>query len=205
MKQQFETLYAHGALSYTRDALDSLGMPEDAADILAQWGLPDFDKQEPPLGILFHEALQLKYVHGDYIAIGREIWGEGLHVAMNTDTGGIWAVTEGSTTKPTYMNASIVSLLEFMDRVLVFKQQTKHLQNDPPPMILTAEQSRQMLEKFRRGEIKPKTRPDVSQAQREWKAAYEEMKRKLKDVDPTAVRSSSWWGIMLEEMKDRLR
>lgn len=200
-----ETLYAHGALFYTKDALNSLGMPEDAADILAQWGLPDFDQQEPPLGILFDEALQLKYVHGDYIAIGREIWGEGLYVAMNADTGEIWAVTEGDTQKPTYMNASIESLLEFMDRVLIFKQQTEHLQLDTPPVIMTAEQARQKLEKFRRGEIKPNTRPDVSQAQREWKATFEEMKRKLKDVDLTAVRSSSWWGIVLEEMKDRLR
>ncbi|MGG3279956.1 SUKH-4 family immunity protein [Paenibacillus solani] len=205
MKQQFETLYAHGALSYTKDALDSLGMPEDAAELLVQWGLPDFDKQEPALGVLFHEALQLKNVHGDYIAIGREIWGEGLHVAMNTDTGGIWAVTEDGAQKPTYMNASIESLLTFMDRVLVFKQQTEHLQPDLPPMILTAEQSRQMLEKFRRGEIKPKTRPDASQIQREWKAAFEQMKGELKDIDLTAVRSSSWWGIVLEEMKDRLR
>ncbi|KOR90207.1 SUKH-4 family immunity protein [Paenibacillus solani] len=205
MKPQYETLYAHGALSYTKDTLNSLGMPEDAAELLVLWGLPDFNKQEPPLGIQFHEALQLKNVHGDYIAIGREIWGEGLHVAMNTDTGAIWAVTEGGAQKSTYMNASIDSLLAFMDRVLVFKQQTEHLQPDPPPMILTAEESRELLEKFRRGEIKPKTRPDAMQAQREWKAAFSSMKGELKDLDPDAMRSSSWWGIVLEEMKDRLR
>lgn len=205
MKQPFETLFAHGALSYTKDTLNSLGMPEDAADILAQWGLPDFDKQEPLLGILFHEALQLRHVHGDYIAIGREIWDEGLHVAMKAATGEIWAVTEGGAQKPTYMNASIESLLAFMDRVHVFKQQTEHLQPDPPPTILTAEQAREKLEKFRRGEIQPKTRPDASEAKREWKIAFEHMKRELKDMDLAAVCSSSWWGIMLEEMKDRLR
>lgn len=31
------------------------------------------------------------------------------------------------------------------------------------------------------------------------------MKRELKDIDLTSVRSSSWWGIVLEEMKERLR
>lgn len=117
----------------------------------------------------------------------------------------MWAVTEGGTQKPTYINASIDSLLAFMDRVLRFKQQTEHLQPDPPPMILTAEQFREKLEKFSRGEIKPGTRPDASQTQREWKSAFEQMKRELKDMDQPAVRSSSWWGIMLEEMKDGLR
>lgn len=117
----------------------------------------------------------------------------------------MWAVTEGGTKKPTYINASIDSLLAFMDRVLRFKQQTERLQPDPPPTILTAEQFREKLEKFRRGEIKPGTRLDALQAEREWKSAFEQMKRELKDMDPNAVRSSSWWGIVLEEMKDRLR
>jgi hypothetical protein len=103
------------------------------------------------------------------------------------------------------MNASIENLLAFMDRVLQFKQQTERLQPDPPPMILTAEQSRLKFEKFKRGEIKPRTRPDAMQAQREWKAAFEQMKRELKDIELTSVRSSSWWGIVLEEMKERLR
>ncbi|MGG4345777.1 SUKH-4 family immunity protein [Paenibacillus lautus] len=205
MEQQFHTLYDHGVLSYTRESLDRLGMPEKTAEMLVHWGLPDFELQEPPLGLLFHEALPLQDVHGDYIAIGREIWSEGLHVAIKRDTGAVWAVTEGRTQKPTYMNASIDSLLAFMDRVLRFKQQTERLQPDPPPMILTAEESRLKLEKFRRGEIKPRTRPDASQTQREWKSAFEQMKRELKDMDLAAVRSSSWWGIVLEEMKDRLR
>ncbi|GIO96033.1 hypothetical protein J14TS5_11190 [Paenibacillus lautus] len=205
MEQQFYTLYDHEVLSYTRESLDRLGMPEKTAEMLVHCGLPDFELQEPPLGLLFHEALPLQDVHGDYIAIGREIWSEGLHVAIKTDTGAIWAVTEGGTQKPTYMNTSIESLLAFMDRVLLFKQQTERLEPNPPPTILTAEQSRQMLERFRRGEIKPRTRPDALQAQREWKTAFEQMMRELKDMDLTAVRSSSWWGIMLEEMKDGLR
>ncbi|MFE0556921.1 SUKH-4 family immunity protein [Paenibacillus sp. NPDC058910] len=205
MEQQFHTLYDHGVLSYTRESLDRLGMPEKTAEMLVHWGMPNFELQEPPLGLLFHQALPLQDVNGDYIAIGKEIWSEGLHVAIKTDTGEIWAVTEGGIQKPTYMNASIESLLAFMDRVLRFKQQTERLQPDPPPMILTAEESRLKLEKFRRGEIKPRTRPDASQTQREWKSAFEQMKRELKDMDQPAVRSSSWWGIVLEEMRDRLR
>jgi hypothetical protein len=205
MEQQYHTLYDHGKLSYRRESLDHLGMPDKMAETLVHGGMPDFDPQEPPLGLLFHEALPLQDVHGAYIAIGREIWSEGLHVAIKRDTGVVWAITEGGTQKPTYMNASIESLLAFMDRVLRFKQQTERLQPDPPPMILTAEQSRLMLEKFRRGEIKPRTRPDALQAQREWKAAFEQMMRELKDMDLTAVRSTSWWGIVLEEMKERLR
>ncbi|OME89819.1 MULTISPECIES: SUKH-4 family immunity protein [Paenibacillus] len=205
MEQQFHTLYDHGVLSYTRESLDRLGMPEKTAEMLVHWGMPNFELQEPPLGLLFHQALPLQDVHGDYIAIGREIWSEGLHVAIKTDTGEIWAVTEGGTQKPTYMNASVESLLAFMDRVFLFQQQSERLQPDPPPMIMTAEQSRLKLEKFRRGEIKPGTRPDALQTQREWKSAFEQMKRELKDMDQSAVRSSSWWGIVLEEMRDRLR
>ncbi|WP_339266620.1 SUKH-4 family immunity protein [Paenibacillus sp. FSL K6-1330] len=205
MEQQFHTLYDHGVLSYTRESLDRLGMPQKTAEMLVHWGMPNFELQEPPLGLLFHQALPLQDVHGDYIAIGREIWSEGLHVAIQTDTGEIWAVTEGGTQKPTYMNASVESLLAFMDRVFLFQQQSERLQPDPPPMIMTAEQSRLKLEKFRRGEIKPGTRPDALQAERVWKTAFEQMMRELKDMDPAAVRSSSWWGIMLEEMKDGLR
>lgn len=205
MEQLYHTLYDHGVLSYTRESLDSLGMPDNTVETLVQRGMPDFDPQEPPLGLLFHEALPIKDVHGDYISIGREIWSEGLHVAIQKDTGAVWALTEGGTQKPTYMNASIDSLLAFMDRVLRFKQEAERLQPDPPPTIMTAEQSRLKLEKFRRGEIKPGTRPDASQAEREWKSALEQMKRELKDMDSTAVRPSSWWGIVLEEMKDRLR
>ncbi|GAE05211.1 SUKH-4 family immunity protein [Paenibacillus sp. JCM 10914] len=141
---------------------------------------------------------------GDYIAIGREIWSEGLHVAIKADKGAIWAVTEGGK-KPTYMNASIESLLTFMDRVLLFNQNTERLEPQLPPTILTAEQARIRLEQFRRGEIKPRPRPDASQAQREWKADFGQLKRELKAIDPVAVRSISWWGIMLEEMEDRLR
>ncbi|WP_145037345.1 SUKH-4 family immunity protein [Paenibacillus sp. Y412MC10] len=205
MEQLYHTLYDHGALSYTRESLDSLGMPDKTVETLVQWGMPVFDTQEPPLGLLFHEALPLEDVHGDYISIGREIWSEGLHVAIKKDTGAVWALTEGGTQKPTYMNTSIDSLLAFMDRVLRFKQQAECLQPDPPPTIMTAEQSRLKLEKFRRGEIKPGIRPDASQTQREWKSAFEEMKRELKEMDLPAVRSSSWWGIVLEEIKDRLR
>ncbi|MGG4090929.1 SUKH-4 family immunity protein [Paenibacillus lautus] len=205
MEPQYHTLYDHGVLTYMRESLDRLGVPDKTVETLVHRGMPVFDPQEPPLGLLFHEALPLRDVHGDYIAIGREIWSEGLHVAIKRDTGAVWAVTEGGIQKPTYMNASIESLLAFMDRVLRFKQQTERLQPDPPPMILTAEESRLKLEKFRRGEIKPRTRPDASQTQREWKSAFEQMKRELKDMDQPAVRSSSWWGIVLEEMRDRLR
>lgn len=205
MEQQYHTLYDHGVLSYTRESLNGLRMPDKTVEMLVHRGMPVFDPQEPPLGLQFHDALPLKDVHEAYIAIGREIWSQGLHVAINRDTGAVWAVTDGGTQKPTYMNASIDSLLVFMDRVLRFKQQTERLQPDPPPMILTAEQSRLKLEKFRRGEIKPGTRPDASQAEREWKSAFEQMKRELEDMDLPAVRSSSWWGIVLEEMKDRLR
>ncbi|QOT11119.1 SUKH-4 family immunity protein [Paenibacillus sp. JNUCC32] len=205
MEPQYHTLYDHGVLPYTRESLDVLGMHDKTVETLVHRGMPVFDPQEPPLGLLFHEALPLQDIHGAYIAIGREIWSEGLHVAIQKDTGGVWAVTEGGTQKPTYINASIDSLLSFMDRVLRFKQQTERLQPDPPPMILTAEQFREKLEKFRRGEIKPGTRPDASQAQHEWKSAFELMKRELKEMDLPAVRSSSWWGIVLEEMKDRLR
>jgi hypothetical protein len=205
MKRQYHTLYDHGMLSYRRESLDHLGMHDKTAETLVHWGMPDFDRQEPPLGLLFHEAIPLQDFEDVYIAIGREIWSEGLHVAIKTDTGAIWAVTEGGTQKPTYMNASIDSQLAFMDRVLRFKQQTERLQPDPPPTILTAEQFREKLEKFRRGEIKPGIRPDASQTQREWKSAFEQMKRELKGMDLPAVRSSSWWGIVLEEMKDRLR
>ncbi|AYB43188.1 SUKH-4 family immunity protein [Paenibacillus lautus] len=205
MEPQYHTLYDHGVLSYTRESLDGLGMPDKTVEMLVHRGMPVFDPQEPPLGLLFHEALPLQDIHEAYIAIGREIWSEGLLVAIRQDTGAVWAVTEGSAQKPTYMNASIDSLLAFMDRVLRFKQQTERLQPKPPPKILTAEQFREKLEKFRRGEIKPGTRPHALQAEREWKSAFEQMKRELKDMDPNAVRSSSWWGIVLEEMKERLR
>lgn len=204
MEPQYHTLYDHGVLSYTRESLDGLGMPDKTVEMLVHRGMPVFDPQEPPLGLLFHEALPLQDIHEAYITIGREIWSEGLLVAIRQDTGAVWAVTEGSAQKPTYMNASIDSLLAFMDRVLRFKQHTERLQPDPPPMILTAEQFREKLEKFRRGEIKPGTRADALQAVREWKSAFEQMKRELKDMDPNAVRSSSWWGNVLEEMKERL-
>lgn len=62
-------------------------MPEKTAEMLVHWGMPNFELREPPLGLLFHQALPLQDIHGAYIAIGREIWSEGLHVAIQKDTG----------------------------------------------------------------------------------------------------------------------
>jgi hypothetical protein len=84
MEQQYHTLYDHGVQSYRRGNLDHLGIPDKTAETLVHWGMPEFDLQEPPLGLLFHEAIPLQDVHGDYIAVGREI---------KRDTGVIWAVT----------------------------------------------------------------------------------------------------------------
>ncbi|MGV2686896.1 hypothetical protein GNF82_21785, partial [Clostridium perfringens] len=109
MEPQYHTLYDHGVLTYMRESLDRLGVPDKTGETLVHRGMPGFDPQEPPWGRRVHEALPLRDVHGDYIAIGREIWSEGLHVAIKRDTGAVWAVTEGGIQKPTYMNASIES------------------------------------------------------------------------------------------------
>lgn len=201
MEQKYEALFAKGTLIHTSAKLKEMGLSDHPAEYLVRLGLPVFDAHEPPFGLLFCEALQLNHPHKKYIVIGREIWAESLYVAIEPETGVVWAVTDNSADNPVYMNASVVLLLEFMDLVLKFRKQAASFSADPPPKIWTAEQARLRLEKFRRGEIKPQVNQDQTAAlEHEREASFQKLKRELRVLDPSALHRSSWWSKVLEEI-----
>lgn len=170
-------------------------------EYLARRGLPMTDELNPPFGLIFHSASMMNDQNKSYIVIGREAWAEGLHVAVEPATGIVWAVSAHAENKPVYVNASVELLLEYMHLLLRYRQQTAHLPSDSAPRIWTAEQARLRLEKLRRGEIKPaKANPEQSAAmEKERKAAFQQLERELRVLDPAAMQPASWWSKVMEE------
>ncbi|QBG92908.1 SUKH-4 family immunity protein [Xanthomonas oryzae] len=164
--------------------------------------LPDFDCLDPSFGFVFLGPERISAGKKDFLAFATVVDDETDRIGIDVSTGGIYAFSLDFK-KNKYVNDSVASFLFFLSEMTVFKTILHELDPDPPAMTLTVEESNRLLERFERGELRP--RSDNSKKRENeaiLKRKFRELKASLRERDPKALRGAAWWGGIIEEINE---
>ena len=130
-------------------------------------------------------------VDGERLSIIGYVWEPTTELIGLDSAGAVWSCSpDGGGRAP--MNSSVAALRQYLGLFGEFFATT----DDPPPVTYTAGQMAEKLAAFRRGEIKPAVgKPDNRSAR------VEQLKKRLGEIDPQAVRVG-WWSLVLEQVDD---
>ncbi|MBC3974136.1 SUKH-4 family immunity protein [Xanthomonas translucens] len=164
--------------------------------------LPDFNCADPSFGFVFFGPERVAAGKKDFLAFAKVVDGSADRIGVAVSTGEIFAFyLDFNKTK--YVNDSVASFLFFLDKMIAFKIILDELDPDPPAMTLTVEESNRFLERFERGELKPRG-DDSKRKENEaiLKRKFRELKSSLRERDSKALRGAAWWGGVIEEINE---
>jgi SUKH-4 immunity protein len=194
-----EKLYARGAVKFQSLPAD-LTLPSETLEFLTKTGLPAFEPDKPLLGLRFDDEQKVLALGARrFLVIGKEVWRDDLLIGIDLASGEVDAVSSQPTEQPLYINASVALFVEFLAEMQTYL--TAASQDAPPPvMTMSAEQARARLEAFRRGEVKPVTRVQHFDREKE----LLRIKKRFRQLDPGSLGSERWWDRILEQARDGL-
>ncbi|MDA3804476.1 SUKH-4 family immunity protein [Clavibacter sp. CT19] len=166
--------------------------------------LPEFDRADPRFGFVFMGPERSTAGRRDFLAFA-EVVDEGAdRIGLDVSTGEVRAFSLDSG-RTAYVNDSVSSLLFFLDHMIAFAIIVDELDPDPPPMTLTVEESQRLVERFERGELRPRVdRSKTKENQAILKRELRALRALLRERDAKALRGSAWWGRVIDEFSDVL-
>ena len=82
MMELKHTLPVGGVMSFDESRVAAIGAPAGLDEFLLKNGLPIFDSDDPPFGVVFEEPGRFELKKKVYIVAAREIWEDDLLIGV---------------------------------------------------------------------------------------------------------------------------
>lgn len=191
---------------YSRALVEAAQLPLEISQLLVEQGInqPSNDG-DSVLGIRFESITDKGLVVLDeerentLLLIGY-IWEDSL-IGLKSGTGEVYSY-DLLTGDFGIINSSLHLFLKFLHQYADF---TQHFSSTSEPVIMTAEEFKERLEAFQRGEIKPKARKSKQPSLAERRQAIKKLRAYYNHEDPISVADEhAWWSVILEQLEDDL-
>lgn len=186
---------------YDPDLVRSVNLPEKVEAFLLKEGLPLIEPADAVLGVRFQSFADMGLLHTSerkLLPIGYEWEPESAILGLAQGSGHLYSFhpTSGQSG---FVNSDIRLFLLFLSCVRSFT--ASHSEGDQAT-IWTAEQMRERLAAFRRGEIVPQhpKRPAFDR-----KTELTRMRALFEEKDAASLANENqWWSLVLEQLEDGL-
>jgi hypothetical protein len=197
LEEYLKNLYSNGALMVDPSTIFSEVEPGNSFDFILRKGLPRLEKQQLVLGVEFKAGGWVDCGGERFFLFGRETWADNLGLGIREGDGRVFAISEGVSNLPVFINSSFGKYIEFLELTADFFDRSK--QGDSGATVMSAEQARERLAAMRRGEVKP-AKSVIFDREKE----VEKLKKMFLEIDPDALDDDFRWAIVLEQIEDGL-